>query len=1027
MTISPSQWACGHCRVDMRQERLLRDGQPVQLRPKAWALLVLLLRRANTLVPSAELFDSLWPRQEIDPKALTNLVSELRKALGTADVLQSVPRRGFILSATAISASPSSAEASAGDAAPRAAPLPSSHLCQAPAVHVARPNLEHALMAAAAAASEGRPQIIELIGAAGAGKTRLAECIAADLLARSDGWTILSARALDMASEPEPFGIVLELLQRRMQTHGRDAVVGDLRQHAPCWLMQFPNCLDADEQSRLRLELHRAGAGRIIREAVALMLHWASQSPLLLVLEDLHWADAATVDWLLALSRLASRERLLVLATRRGHTGVSGAERITSDVTQRELSGAGRALAMVGLDTAQVADFLRQLGVEPALANELAAPLTSTTGGLPFYVKIAADEIAARQAAGRAPSAADMSFLGDASQLRRHVMGRIAGMSAKARSALDFCACLAVPMPAPLLAACLQSTDDQVLSWTEAGVRAGLLVSDVEPTLWCDGRYVQSFGFAHDLFRQVVRDAIPPESWQMLNGRVASLLAAEIHQLPSDWATHLSLAYANAGMHAEAVKAFRQSSARSLSRIAARSAAIALKAALRHLEGLAVTEDTEALRLELWWELARIVAMEKGSTDPEVEALRDQITAHGGALASARAAFLVAETTSVRQIFGGRADLAYAASPALLSAAGQLDDFAMAQAYMWAGSAAMACGRIAQAAEWLQACVDRVGSGRGHLTTDLRLHAGVHQCWTQAQSGRTDEFLRCAMRLDAEMAGLRSSYLRAVMHFWVGDALRQLGCHDAARVRYALLMELCEFHDIAAFRFEAKVGMALSAPPAQRNLDVVRDLLRTGLSDVRRWSSYKIVVGAIETCLAFGDGASARQILEQGREIGAHWPFHRTELMRLEGDLLAAEGRLEAGAQLWRDALRIDADQDFLPGVVRGIARLGARGFPSGFGAESRHALVARLRSIVAQPVGDPAIQAWISAVGRAAELLAVEAPHEGPGPEARLVLDRVTAAVLGGPAAPWGAWPRVASVTSAVAAPTSTPAPRLS
>ena len=72
----------GEFELDRAGRQLLRDGQPLCLTPKAFALLDLLLERRPAAVPKAEIRDRVWPGTFVADSNLTSLVTELRGALG---------------------------------------------------------------------------------------------------------------------------------------------------------------------------------------------------------------------------------------------------------------------------------------------------------------------------------------------------------------------------------------------------------------------------------------------------------------------------------------------------------------------------------------------------------------------------------------------------------------------------------------------------------------------------------------------------------------------------------------------------------------------------------------------------------------------------------------------------------------------------------------------------------------------------------------------------------------------------------
>ena len=73
------------CVVDLDTRELLRDGAAVPLAPKAWELLVRLLRDRPRALARAALQDELWPRTFVSDSSLSNLMSGLRRALGDDD------------------------------------------------------------------------------------------------------------------------------------------------------------------------------------------------------------------------------------------------------------------------------------------------------------------------------------------------------------------------------------------------------------------------------------------------------------------------------------------------------------------------------------------------------------------------------------------------------------------------------------------------------------------------------------------------------------------------------------------------------------------------------------------------------------------------------------------------------------------------------------------------------------------------------------------------------------------------------
>ena len=78
---------------------LLRDGQPVPLRPKVFDILLALVERHGRLVEKDELMRVVWPEQFVEEGNLNKNVSLLRQALGDGEngdrYIETVPKRGY--------------------------------------------------------------------------------------------------------------------------------------------------------------------------------------------------------------------------------------------------------------------------------------------------------------------------------------------------------------------------------------------------------------------------------------------------------------------------------------------------------------------------------------------------------------------------------------------------------------------------------------------------------------------------------------------------------------------------------------------------------------------------------------------------------------------------------------------------------------------------------------------------------------------------------------------------------------------
>lgn len=105
--------------VDVDRAQVRRDGQPVALRPKTFALLVHLAHKTGMVVGKQELMDAVWPGLVVTDDSLTQAISELRGALDDREqkLIKTIPKRGYLFDA-ALQPAPEPEPAAAPSAAP---------------------------------------------------------------------------------------------------------------------------------------------------------------------------------------------------------------------------------------------------------------------------------------------------------------------------------------------------------------------------------------------------------------------------------------------------------------------------------------------------------------------------------------------------------------------------------------------------------------------------------------------------------------------------------------------------------------------------------------------------------------------------------------------------------------------------------------------------------------------------------------------------------------------------------------------
>src|SRR5271157_5236524 len=124
-----------------------------------------------------------------------------------------------------------------------------------------------------------------------------------------NAWKVMEAPKLNYP--------MLEALGQLCRGSEGDAVVQILATQAPTWLVQFPGFVRREQREMLQPEILGATRERMLREISEALETIASESPLLLVFEDLLWADHSTVDLISALARRRQSAKLMFIGTYR--------------------------------------------------------------------------------------------------------------------------------------------------------------------------------------------------------------------------------------------------------------------------------------------------------------------------------------------------------------------------------------------------------------------------------------------------------------------------------------------------------------------------------------------------------------------------------------------------------------------------------------------------------------------------------------------------------------------------------------
>jgi DNA-binding winged helix-turn-helix (wHTH) protein/predicted ATPase len=369
-------------RLEALDQRLYRNGDPVDLRPKAFAVLWLLLQRPGQLVTKDELLDSVWPDTVVSDAVLKVCIREIREALADSPArpqfIETAHRRGYRFIGKLSSVVEATEKA-----------------ITAKVYAVGRDSELQVLHEALEKAQTGERQILFVTGEPGIGKTTLVDVFLQSLDVVDRVWST-RGQCLEQYGEAEAYLPVLEALGRLGRGVGRQSLVPLLRQHAPMWLAQMPALIDAETRIELQREIQGATRERMLREMAEAIEALTANNTLVFVLEDLHWSDVSTLDLITRLARRREQARFLLLGTYRpleveltDHPLKSAAQELSSH-------GLCDELALDSLSDAAIATYLSTRFAANEFSDGLTALIYQRTGGNPLFMINVVDFLTAK-------------------------------------------------------------------------------------------------------------------------------------------------------------------------------------------------------------------------------------------------------------------------------------------------------------------------------------------------------------------------------------------------------------------------------------------------------------------------------------------------------------------------------------------------------------------------------------------------------------------------------------------------------
>ena len=590
----------------------MHGSEVIPLRHRALSVLHCLARRPNRLVTREELLATVWPGVSVSDVVLAVCVSELRKVLGDSAraprFIATVHGRGYRFIASV------SGDGEPAEGSPR---------LRCPIVG-RDPELQR-LDRHLGLALAGQRQIVFVSGDAGIGKTTLVEEFRERVASRGV-FGIARGQCVEQNGPGEAFMPVLEALERLCRGPMGDHLVSLLREHAPSWMLQLSGLISAADREALQRQHAGLTRPRMLREMVIGIEALTTRTPIVFVLEDLHWSDPSTLDLLVALAQQRGAARLLVVGTYRPVEASIDDHSLDAINSLLQHGESCAEVRLPPLTEAATEEYLHARLGDRRLPEGFARALHHRTGGNPLFVAHVTSSLRAENSetnGDRGAMVPDLqALLGEMPRsLRGTIEKQIQRVGPQQQRVLEAASVAGMEFSAAEVAGALVEDVETADTLCAALARRGQFLRRIGICEWPDGLATGKYAFTHALHLEVLLGLIPESLRRRFHQRIGERLETAYGGRASEVAVTLAGHFARSGDHARAFHHYRQAGEQAVLRNAFTEAAAHFRAALRELRSSKDAEARPLDELQVQIALGGALSQVQGFAAPEVGAV----------------------------------------------------------------------------------------------------------------------------------------------------------------------------------------------------------------------------------------------------------------------------------------------------------------------------------------------------------------------------------------------------------------------
>jgi predicted ATPase len=547
---------------------------------------------------------------------------------------------------------------------------------------------------------------------------------------------------------------VLEALSRIGRSPDGEQLVTILQQYAPTWLVQLPALLAAGELETLQRRVVGATRERMLREMVEAIDVLTAHRPLVLWFEDLHWADASTVDWLAAIAQQSAPAQLLVIGTYR--PSELSLKRHPLRAVKQELVAKGQSeeLLIPFLSTDDVTQYLKRRYAQHQFPSGLGTAIHRRTDGNPLFIVNMVEYLAAQGMIavvdGRWRLQATLEEVGRGvpESLRQLIEKHIERLGEEQQRLLEVASVVGVMFSAAAVAAGKEEPVEQIEERCEGLAERGQFLQAQEPRVLPDGTICGNYKFLHPLYQAVLYERIPAMRRLRWHRRVGDgqerLYGARTYEIAAELAVH----FERGGELRRAVQYRQQAGHNALRQHGYQEAIAHFTRGLELLTMLPDTPERKQQEIALQVALGSPLQALEGYSAPEVEAVYTRARELSERIGETAQLFPVLRGLYVFYLLRGKIQTAYELGQRLLSLAQSVQDSAfLLEAHFAVGQTLMFRGECDAAREHLEQGIALYDPVRHHSHAflygqDPGIFCRVLAAWDLCLLGYPDQALK---------------------------------------------------------------------------------------------------------------------------------------------------------------------------------------------------------------------------------------------------------------------------------------------